>query len=104
MTLELNVLEKHILEELLAIRQKQEEIFAKLEQMARIDERQKAHKDDLDRAFVDIRASSSHVDEIEKRVETLETQQATEKPFWKLVWIAAAGVCGAIVTKYLETH
>ena len=102
--MELNVLEKHILAELLAIREKQEEIFAKLEQMARIDERQQAHKADLDRAFAEIRATTSNIDAIEKRVESLETQQATEKPFWKLVWIAAAGICGAIVTKYLETH
>ena len=102
--MELSVLEKHILEELLAIRQKQEEIFAKLELMTRIDERQQAHKADLDRAFTEIRSTASDIDAIEKRVEVLETQQATEKPFWKMVWIVAAGVCGAIVTKYLETH
>jgi len=95
------VVEQHILNELLAIRTKQEEIAEKLAMLARLEERQLAHKGDLDRAFDEIRRLQQSHDELEKRVDELEAVNATKKPFWNLIQVAAAAIVGGVITKYM---
>lgn len=99
--MELSIVEQHILNELLAIRQKQEEIFQRLESIARIEERQIAQKGDLDRAFDEIRRQEKRIDELEEEVDSLKTEMATKKPFWDLIKIAAASIVGGLITHYM---
>lgn len=94
-------MEKHILEELLAIRQKQEEMVQQLQMLGRLEERQIAHKADVDRAFEEIRRQDKKIDDLEEEIELLKAENATKKPVWDLVKVAAAAVVGGVITKYL---
>ena len=99
--MELTVVEQHILNELLAIRQKQEEMSQQLANIARLEERQIAHKADVDRAFEEMRRQEKRIDSLSDEVEEIRTENATKKPFWDIIKILAAAVVGSVVTKYM---
>ena len=99
--MELSIVEQHILNELLAIRQKQEEMAQQLANIARLEERQIAHKADVDRAFEEIRRQDKRIDSLSEEIEDLKTENATKKPFWNIISVLAAAIVGSVVTKYL---
>jgi hypothetical protein len=100
--MEPNVVQNHILQELLEIRQKQEEILSKLVLLARLEERQVAHKGDLDRAFEEIRRQERRIDELDGEIEELKQESATKKPIWSIVAVAATAFVTAVVTNYMH--
>jgi hypothetical protein len=100
--MEANVVQTHILQELLEIRQKQEEILSKLVLLARLEERQVAHKGDLDRAFEEIRRQERRIDELDGEIEELKQESATKKPIWSIVAVAATAFVTAVVTNYMH--
>lgn len=99
--MELTLVEQHILNELLVIRQKQEEMVQQLANLARLEERQIAHKADVDRAFEEIRRQDKRIDTLSEEIEELNTENATKKPFWNIINVLAAAIVGSVVTKYL---
>ncbi len=96
------VVQNHILNEMLAIRQRLEEVYQKLESVARLEERQIAQKGDLDRAFEEVRRQERRIDELHAEIEELKQEAATKKPIWSLVAVAATAFVTAVITNYMH--